>query len=159
MKELNALREMMERCAKGAAAATGCTYKISNNEETNQAMLTNRHLADVFDRYLASLGVTDIIKEDLKASTDMADVSWRVPAIHPWVGMNCPDCVLHSSEFAEKTVSACGDLFIRRCSKALAATAIELMTDKELLAAVKEEFAQSVKSAGFQEISGKQIKQ
>ena len=60
----------------------------------------------------------------MRGSTDMADVSWRIPAIHPWVGINCPDYVLHSSEFAEKTVSREGNLFILRCSKALAATAI-----------------------------------
>lgn len=152
MKELNSLREMIERCAKGAAVATGCTYKISNNEETNQPMLTNRHLADVFDRYLVALGETNIIKEDMRGSTDMADVSWRIPAIHPWVGINCPDYVLHSSEFAEKTVSREGNLFILRCSKALAATAIELITDKNLLTVVKEEFAQAVKPADVRKI-------
>ena len=41
MEGLRALRAMVERCAAAAAAETGCTYRIHNNEATNRPMLTN----------------------------------------------------------------------------------------------------------------------
>ena len=145
MEELMALRQMVERCAESAAVMTGCTFKVFNNEETNQAMLTNRHMADIFDRNLTQLGERKILKEDIKGSTDMADVSWRVPSIHPWVGLDCPDLALHSSEFADRTISSHGDTFLEKCSKALAATAIEIMADKQVLAAISDEFSQNAR--------------
>lgn len=145
MEELAALRKMVEKCAESAAIMTGCTFKVSNNEQTNQAMLSNRHIADIFDKNLTRLGEKKILKENVKGSTDMADVSWRIPSIHPWVGLDCPDVALHSREFADRTISAYGDVFLEKCCKALAATAIEIMADKELLAAIADEFSQSVK--------------
>lgn len=143
MKTLEDLRSMVERCAGQAAASTGCTYRVHNYEPTNRSMRTNRRIAQVFDEYLSAFGEPEILRQDIAGSTDMADVSWRVPAIRPWVGLNCPGTELHTRAFAERTLSPEADQFLARCAKALSCTAARLLMDRVLLASVREEFRDS----------------
>ena len=103
-------------------------------------MLTNERLSQVFNRYLLSFGESELLHQDVTGSTDMGDVSWRIPAIHPWVGLHCPEIPLHTEAFAEKTLSPEADAFLSRCSRALACTAAEILTDAELLARIQAEF-------------------
>ena len=79
-------------------------------------------------------------------STDMGDVSHVVPAIHPWIGLNCPQCSLHSREFAEVTVTEAGDRALELGAKALALTGLEVLTDPDLLKNIKMEFRQAEKA-------------
>ena len=140
MEGLRSLRTMVERCAAAAAAQTGCTFRIHNNEATNRPMLTNQTLSQVFNRHLLAAGEPEILHQDVTGSTDMGDVSWRIPAIHPWVGLHCPEIPLHTEAFAEKTLSPEADAFLSRCGRALACTAAEILTDAELLAKIQAEF-------------------
>ena len=78
-------------------------------------------------------------------STDMGDVSHVVPAIHPWIGLNCPAFTLHSKSFAAATNRAAGDKAIEVGGKALALTAIEVLTNPQLLEDIKAEFAEAQK--------------
>lgn len=146
MEGLRTLRAMVERCAAAAAAETGCTYRIHNNEATNRPMRTNQTLSQVFNRYLRACGEPEIRRQDVTGSTDMGDVSWRVPAIHPWVGLSCPDIPLHTEAFAERTLSPEADGFLSRCSRAMASTAAEILTDAALLERIRREFEGSRKT-------------
>lgn len=141
METLSALRAMVEGCAARAASETGCTYRVSNNEATNRPMLTNAALSETFNGFLSELGEPEIIRADSTGSTDMGDVSWRVPSIHPWVGINCPGAALHTAEFAEHTLTPDADTFLYRCSAAMALSAAEVMTNPGLLREIREEFA------------------
>lgn len=142
MDGLAALRNMVEKCARKAAEETGCTWKISNNEATNAAMLTNQGISRIFDQYLLQFGEPEFTHQDVIGSTDMGDVSWRVPSIHAWVGLDCPDTQLHTKAFAERTLSTAGDIFIERCGKALACAAAEILMDQNFIAEIKSEFRQ-----------------
>ena len=76
----------------------------------------------------------------------MGDVSQVVPAIHPWIGLGCPDLQLHTNEFADVTVTEAGDRAIRLGAEALALTGLEILCDPELLAVIKAEFDESMKN-------------
>ena len=78
---------------------------------------------------------------DNSGSTDMGDVSHVAPAIHPWLGMNCPDLILHSKEFADMTITQEGDRVLKLGALALAMTGTEVLTSPKLLADIKAEFA------------------
>ena len=145
MQELRALKIMLTNCAEAAAKMTGCTYKIWNNEATNKDMLTNNLMSDIFNNYIEEFGEKKIRHENVSGSTDMGDVSHRIPSIHPWVGLDCSDLVLHSREFADVTVSQKADEYIERCCKALACTAMNILTDNDLLNNIKKEFENSDK--------------
>lgn len=82
---------------------------------------------------------------DSGGSTDMGDVSHRVPAIHPWVGLGCPDLLLHSKEFADVTITEAGDKTMEISAKALALTGAEVLTSSELLGKIKAEFEEAKK--------------
>lgn len=140
------IRAVFERCARAASAATGTTYRIWNNETGSMNMVTNRILSQVFNSYYEELTGCKMPYADFAGSTDMGDVSHVVPAIHPWLGLNCPDLLLHSREFAERTLSPDGDAAIKYGAEALAMTGAELLTSPELLAGIKAEFEKAKKS-------------
>ncbi|MCQ2412327.1 MAG: M20 family metallopeptidase [Sphaerochaetaceae bacterium] len=142
MKTLAKLRELLDNCAQAAAKAVGCTYRMQNFEETNAAMNTNRTMADVFDKYLILAGEKNIDKNTRHTgSTDMADVSVLMPAIHPYVGLGDETLIMHSTAVADCTITQAGDLALERGAKALACTGMEVMADPTLLTAIQSEFA------------------
>lgn len=146
VQDVMKVRSMFERCASSAAGAVGATYRIWNNEPGNMDMVTNETLGDMFNKYYEELGGGHMPKGNSGGSTDMGDVSHVVPSIHPWIGLNCPAFNLHSKGFADTTITAAGDRAIEIGGKALALTAIEVLTNPEFLEAIKEEFRQAQNS-------------
>ena len=144
-KNVKKARDMFERCAQAAAAATGATYKIWSNEPANMSMATNHTLSDTFNRNYQRIGGGDMPDVDAGGATDMGDVSHRVPAIHPWIGMDCPDLTLHTKEFAEVTMQSAGDRAIELGAKAMALTGLDILTDSKLLEQIKAEFEEARK--------------
>ena len=144
-KNVKKARDMFERCAQAAAAATGATYKIWSNEPANMSMATNHTLSDTFNRNYQRIGGGDMPDVDAGGATDMGDVSHRVPAIHPWIGMGCPDFALHTKEFAEVTMQPAGDRAIELGAKAMALTGLDILTDSKLLEQIKAEFEEARK--------------
>ncbi|MGN1413463.1 MAG: M20 family metallopeptidase [Anaerovoracaceae bacterium] len=152
--DIRKIRSLFERCAASAAGAVGATWKIWNNEPGNMDMVTNDTLSDVFNRYYESLGGGIMPKGKSGGSTDMGDVSHVVPAIHPWIGMDCPQLSLHSREFAEATITPAGDRVLELGAKALALTGLEVLTEPELLENIKKEFEQA--KTAWQEETGEE---
>ncbi|MDD7719320.1 MAG: amidohydrolase, partial [Eubacteriaceae bacterium] len=144
-KNVKNARDLFERCAQAAAAATGATYKIWSNEPANMSMATNHTLSDAFNRNYERIGGGDMPNLDAGGATDMGDVSHRVPAIHPWIGMDCPDLTLHTKEFAEVTMQSAGDRAIELGAKAMALTGLDILTDSKLLEQIKAEFEEARK--------------
>jgi metal-dependent amidase/aminoacylase/carboxypeptidase family protein len=75
-------------------------------------------------------------------STDMGNVSQLVPSIHAFVAVTDKDIQGHTTQFAEVAASEEGLKGALDAAKAMAMTAIDLLADPEVLAAVKEEFRQ-----------------
>jgi hypothetical protein len=67
-------------------------------------------------------------------STDMANVSLAVPAIHPLIRIEAGGAVNHQPEFAAASVTASADAAVRDGAVALAWTAIDAATDPDLRA-------------------------
>ncbi len=143
MKDMDKVRAMLERCAEGASRAVGTTHKLWNNEPPNMDMVTNQTLSEVFTFNYEEVSGHIMAREDNAASTDMGDASHVVPAIHPWIGLNAPDVMLHSREFAELSMTQAGDDAVKYGAEALALTGVEVLIDPELLAQIKEEFRQT----------------
>lgn len=139
-KTIEQIRAMFERCADAAAKAVGATYKIWRNEPANKDMVTNEALSAVFNKYYEALGGGEMPHIDSTGSTDMGDVSYVVPAIHPWIGLNCPSYQLHSKEFAGITITKAGDRAVKLGAEALALAGAEVLTTPGLLDKIKTEF-------------------
>lgn len=145
VETIDRIRKLFERCAEAASNATGASYKIWRNEPANLDLRTNKTVSDVFNRYYEALGGGEMPHTFTGGSTDLANVSHRIPAIHAWVGLGCPQCQIHSREFADMTVTEAGNKALRLGAEALALTGAELLTSPAMVKAMKAEFAEMQK--------------
>jgi metal-dependent amidase/aminoacylase/carboxypeptidase family protein len=97
-------------------------------------MRTNRPLAEVYRRNLIALGRRLRERRPRRAtgSTDMGNVSAAVPAIHPSVAIAPLEVGAHSPLFAERAASEDGHQGLLDAAKAMAMTAVDVLTDAEL---------------------------
>jgi amidohydrolase len=81
-----------------------------------------------------------VLPAELTGSTDLGNVSVRVPAIHPLLGIAPIDVAIHTPAFAQWAVSERADIGTVDGAIALAGTAVDYLTDEQLRAAAAEEF-------------------
>ncbi|WP_442598749.1 M20 family metallopeptidase [Neobacillus sp. D3-1R] len=140
---LNELVEKVKKCAEGAALQTGATLKISNYEFSYDDMITNDYLSEAFTKELVALGVEEseiFTDRDGSGSLDMGNVSQVVPAIHPYIKICNEAYACHTHEFREAAMSEQAREAMMVGAKAMALTGYEVLTNKELLNQIKEEF-------------------
>lgn len=141
---LDTLLERVIGCFQAGAQATGARLCHSLTEARYAPMRNNVTLADAFAANLAELNVA-VLPNNVRrgsGSTDMGNVSQVVPSIHPSIAIGPESIATHSPEFAAAAVSDAGHLGLMNAAKALAMTAIDVLTDGELLARIRKEFAQ-----------------
>lgn len=128
--------------AKGAALITGSKVNISFFQNEIDNFLLNSKFDEVFADNLKLLGINldNKIPEGL-GSTDAGNVSHVVPTIHPHIKIGDDKLVGHSPEFREAAISKQGDEALLIGIKALALTGLTLLTDKNKLTAIKEDFS------------------
>lgn len=144
MHELELLRAKVAGCFEGAAAAAGCTVDIETVGNTYAEVVTNTVMAEAycenmqqFELVLPRGGQGGIAG----ASTDMGNISYAVPSIHPSFGIPT-DAVNHTPGFTASAATPEAHRRMLRAAKALALTAIDLYGNPEMLASAKREFAE-----------------
>ena len=144
--ELSRVKEIVERCAKGAALACGVEVSLSVRTGYRE-MRNNMTMARRFGAALGQLGRMAPERDERvgAGSTDMGDVSLVVPAIHPYLAI-CDEgeSMCHEHRFAECAKSDRGFSTMLLGAKALARTALDLLESPELLAEAKKEHASGV---------------
>lgn len=133
------------RCAQAAAMAAGATVK-AKHERHYANRIANPTLAALFADNITALGETVVEPEpnERMGSSDMGNVSQLVPSIHPYVPIVDPGTGAHTPEFAVAAASERGDRALMRAAKAMAMTAVDLLTQPDLLELAKSEFEQMV---------------
>jgi amidohydrolase len=148
---LAALKLRVEGCLRAGAEATGARLDLQWVGVDYLDLHTSWPLAEAFQKNAESLGRTFMPLEDLPpgwaGSTDMGNVSHRVPSIHPLLAAAPPDVVIHNPAFAHWAGSAMGDACALDGAKALAMTALDFMTDAALRARTAEVFARTQPAA------------
>jgi amidohydrolase len=140
---VNKVAEKVNAIARGASLMTGAELDISHYELSYDEMVTNKALSRAFTKNLASISSLPIRPaRSATGSVDMGNVSQRVPAIHPYIGLNDPSLVGHTKEFAEKTVTDEGRRALKEGALALAFTGLDVIVDERLLQSIKKEFEQ-----------------
>ncbi|HLA19383.1 MAG TPA: M20 family metallopeptidase [Dehalococcoidia bacterium] len=130
-------------CFQAAAQATGCRLEHRWGEESRyKAMRTNRACAAAYQANIESLGRTVMEPESRRSmgSTDMGNVSAIVPAIHPSVAVAPPDIPIHTEAFRDLAATEAGHRALLDSAKALAMTAVDVLTDAGLRERMKREF-------------------
>jgi amidohydrolase len=124
-----ALGEVMAKvksCAEGAAAATGARVEFAEGlvyAERNN----NRVLAGLFGENMQRLGIeADPPNHGGVGSSDIGNVSMRVPTIHPYLKI-ADDAAGHTPEFREASASAQGFAVMLLAAKGLAMTVLDVV--------------------------------
>lgn len=131
----------VEHCAKGAALATGTELKIVQNPMRYAPRKRSFALEKVCQKQMEALGL--MIQKPLAGklgSTDLGNLSQKVPAIHPTIAIVDEGVPGHSIHMAEATMSPRGQEAMITAAKMLALTAYEFLNSQELQEEVAREF-------------------
>jgi len=136
------LVQKVKNIFQAAALATGCSLKLSFDEEPYTDLRNNAVLATLFERNLARLGIDaqEGVPWENAGSTDMGNVSHVVPAIHPTLAIAAEDVPGHSQAFLEASGSPRGYQAMVEAAKALAMTGADLLADRSLVEKAKLDF-------------------
>jgi amidohydrolase len=140
---VNAVIPRIDACLQGAAQMTGARLERTWRDKPGRELLSNFAMAESFDRNLKALGRTTRPRDELSGawSGDTGNVSWFVPTIQPQMAMTARDVPPHSHEFHAASIGPAADACILDSAKAMAMTAIDLVTDAALLQKVRAEFS------------------
>ena len=127
-------------CFEAAAKATGCTVHITESTPAYNDVRHNSVLCDLYEANSKQLGMTHVEYTTPTGSTDMGNVSYIVPTIHPMYGIGDGTQVNHTREFTAcaNTPEAYQNTLI--AAKAIAMTAIDLYTSPDLVKKANEAF-------------------
>jgi amidohydrolase len=119
---------------KGAELATGATSKVTQVANTYANKIPNKVLSDRFRLNVGLEGVEypeELIPKKSGASTDFGNVSQVMPSLSAYI--NIGDVVLHSPGGTEMTCTPKAHDAMIIGAKALAYTAVDLITEPEVL--------------------------
>lgn len=133
----------VKHIADGSALMTGCTTQYTHIQHVLDNLSPNAILDKLFIAKLQELGQEIDLTPHSMGSTDAGNVSHVIPTIHPILRI-C-DCEIppHTVEFANACISNHADSSIIIGAKALALTALDILTDESLLASIKASFHNS----------------
>jgi len=114
LEELDDVFARVSACFAAGALATGCEWAIRETSPRYAEFRNDPELVELFTANAAVLG-RDMDPGELlpggmnTASTDLGNVSQRIRAIHPYLGIDSLPAVNHQAEFAAASVTAAAD--------------------------------------------------
>jgi amidohydrolase len=133
------MRERFRALAEAAALATGTTAELTFSGGA-RTMKQNRTLEARWIANAAAYGIADQGPDPSSGSTDMANVSWVCPTIHPELSIAPEGTPGHSILFRDAAATPAADATTLLAATLVAQTAYELFADPELLAAAWRDF-------------------
>jgi amidohydrolase len=142
--DLQLLKARVAACFEAGALASGCRLELIWSGADYLDLKTNWPMAEAFERHAIALGREFFPMKDIPpgfaGSTDMGNVSHRVPSIHPMLSAAPADVIIHNPEFARWAASAKGDEAVLDGAKAMALTALDLLADQAMMSRVRVDF-------------------
>jgi len=137
---LNNAIERVVTCARCCAEALGCRFSYRHSAHPYYTMRHNTPLLQAFARNLDLLGESYIEEVPSSYSTDMGNVSFKAPSIHPYISIGGAHLVGHTPSFAEACRSEEGFRGMRLAAQAMAMTGYDVLSDAGLRSRVREAF-------------------
>jgi len=134
------MRDRIRAIADGAAMATDTTAEVvfSGGSST---MNDNQTLVERFRANMSAYGIAEAPPDPVRiGSSDMGNVSWHLPTIHPSLAICDEGVPGHSIHFRDAAATPRADDITLLAATLVAQTAVELFTDPSLVDAALAEF-------------------
>jgi amidohydrolase len=145
IESLQPLKDRVLACLESSATATGCSCTTRWQGVTYADMLDNQPMVATYVANAAALGRTVRDPREtgrpVVGSTDMGNVSYLAPSIHPMIQVADAGTPIHTVDFARAAASPSGDRAVIDGAKAMAMTAIDLWASPTTRVAIEAEFA------------------
>lgn len=132
LDRLDEVTVLVRRCFDAGALATGCAVDIEEHSLFADVR-HDRELAGIYATNATALGRT-MEAPVSPVSTDMGNVSYVVPTIHPMIGIDTRGAVNHQPEFAAACATPDADRAVVDGALAMAWTVIDAALDEALRA-------------------------
>lgn len=145
------LVERVHACLHAGAMAAGCDMHTDRIGQTYDDMIHNLPIVAAYVENAAELGravVEPTRSIAVVGSTDMGNVSYLVPAIHPMIQAAPEGTPLHSVDFARSAGGEMGDAAVLDGAAALAMTIVDLWSDAGLRQSAADAFAEATGPTG-----------
>jgi len=121
----------VRRCFEAGALATGASIELLPQGPVYSEFRRDDAIAARYRRNAEALGrrFAEPAGRVVAASTDMANVSLAMPAIHPTLGLDSLPAVNHQAEFAAFCATAVADRALLDGATAMAWTAVDLASE------------------------------
>ena len=142
-QRLEPLKERVFACLQAGADAAGCTMEFEWQEPVYADMRDNAAIVDLYAINAGQLGRPPSRPDNnfsVVGSTDMGNVSYEVPSIHPMIKVSPAHVSIHTPEFAGYARGPDGDAAVLDGAKSLAMTIADLWLRPETLEAATTEF-------------------
>lgn len=132
------LEEVVERalnCARGAAMMTGTRLEIKRAQNTYYDLKLYPELIERMREHLMEQGINDLRRKSVygAGSTDIGNVSYACPTAYIELGTGAVSpCDCHDAGYLDVVDSDYAHRLLHQGAKAMAATALDVLTDEQL---------------------------
>lgn len=149
MEDLSQLQTRVENCFSAAATSTGCTYTL-----TKEPVVANVHSnstlanawADIMKSRHARLATPEEIRANAGGSTDMGNVTWYRPGMHPIFSIGTR-ASLHTVQFQEAARTPQAHTYCLRAATALAVVGVRVAAEPAFYQKVVYEFKRTTNTS------------
>lgn len=128
--DLHELKARIRACFEAGALATGAELELTDVGRDYADLRQDAAFGEAYRRAAEALGRSfDRVPSGMRGgSTDMGNVSHVLPTIHPSIGYDCGETIMHNPEFTRYGTTPGADKAVLDGGLAMAWTAIELAT-------------------------------
>jgi len=145
--DLADLKQRVQNCFDAGALSSGCRAEVEWAKADYLDMKTSFAISEAYVKNAETLGRDFIdlsmLPSSSAGSTDMGNVSHRVPSIHPMISCAPANVVIHNPEFAKWAGSDLGDKAVVDGAKSLAMTALDFLMSPDMRQQAKADFEAS----------------
>ena len=143
MSSLETLKERVQRCRQGGADAAGCEMHAEWLDPPFFDMIDNHPLLDRYVQNAIEVGRHPVPEQEgamVVGSTDMGNVSYAVPSIHPMVKAAPEGTAIHTPDFEVFAGGEEGDRAVTDGALTLALTMVDCLASDDLRRDIADEF-------------------
>ena len=143
LRSLQSLKARVLTCLEAGATAAGCTMEYEWQDPAYADMVDNDPFMALYAANAERVGRTladPKVAEGIVGSTDMGNVSYLVPSIHPMIQVSPPNVAIHSVDFVRYAGGEEGDKAVVDGAKMLACTVADLWCQPGKLDEIKAAF-------------------